>query len=964
MSGLQGVTIAGRAPLQGGAIYNQPLPSVGPTPGFGGPGLKMLSSADPGVGNGIRLAALNGSPSALGIMGTAIHALGGGLGAIGTLVGQANRNALSGGVGVTALQNPFPTASVREGIPNYGGGTAGNITQNTSYSQPYTVNNNVQAPLVPMQAPGMMPDEVQRNAPLGMVPVSPLQGLAMQDFIAAGGQAPQQGVAQAIQQATQDNPNASSTPAQGAPGQMPQGPILRRDQGPQQPGPQQQIAAAPPQQAPAPVAAPAAPAPPPQGGQPPLLRGEEDYAQPSLSDRTAEMQGAPPRDEVAELKQKILEMQAALESQAAANKQPQAPAPSLMKKPNPFLMMMSPKLTNAYVATKAAEAKARAEAAQKHDDQAFQMAKQREHDEYERDTKLQEIELKNKLEKHMTAAQEMDWTAKFYEAPPGSDTRWQITSRIPSLRTEMDRPQDSKTASEYRIKAHEETIKGSEAVIAEEKKKYAKDDVFQESNKKRTDARNSDLTAQFNDKTFGDRVVQEYEKANQAAQETQKNALKNGLDIQNAALDAVAKVQSIQNHESDEYYKAFEAAERHRSGLVNDLSYMAQNDPRRPFVEAALMAMDTAQGKGTQETYKTKSGLTKTRTKIEGDNTMTGALMNQARTKTLQGGLQYQAPAAAPPQASPAVHMNNGLVPPPPAIAPSIVTPGGQVPFDLAAMVQNAATQFGPKGLAQAPSPVQIQAGPPQGPVGQPIQAPGAAPTQPGGYDPAFGQPRQELSPPLVQAQQPAPQAVPQPHPGAEKSDVERSLAAGQWVGAQEPTTAQQLEMLTHLVPEAFGKAVAEGAPKLLQDFNNKAWQAEKKQALNPFVTPESRKLPRGAELTDPELTKYFVLKSHTDQQKYEDLVKSAGWTPVKTPNGTPQPIADERIARQAWSHGSRDFLLTNEQRIKFQDEQDTRRKDRAFATTQGKAGFQLFKPAPPPSKLAGKKVTAYQSKD
>lgn len=872
------------------------------------------------------------------------------------------------GGGLSALAGMFSQPAPTQGYgPTLGvvdrpitGGAPGTIVQNTSYSQPYTVNNNtkVDAPLIPAQQAALDPIQIQRNGPMAMIPLSA-------QFAAPGVSPMLPGVAQAIGTAAGPQPQApqaaapgaSVTPAASGDGNMPPpGPILQRDQGPQQPGPPPAVPAPPP-----PAVAAAAPmAAPPGAPPPPVLQGEEDYAQPTdLREKTSQMQGAgaaaPSKDDQDALRL----MQALLDAHNKKNGNPQggpqapsqnmpAPPQHIMQKPPAHLLMMSPKLAKMFVESRAAEYKAQAEAAAKREDRNFDLEKQRIHDQNTYNMEMDKIRLKDKLDSHLTKAQELEQRSKFWRLPANSNERWDIAHEIPDLRQKIGMEQDEKAASEYKTAALDESIKGLEQAKKLEENKWIAGTAENSARKLAADTEGALLGNEKTRQTWAADVTKADADSKMAQENLRQKILTNPMEAYNTALDAAAKLQQMEYRTADQHREDVRMAKGLMDSYVNALSYLPNDDPSRVYFQEGLYAMATALGTGTKETYQTKSGKQKERTVVKGDMTLPGALMKNK----LQGGVQFAAPqnplvqpqAQPAQQASPAMYKSNGLVPPPPPMAPSII------PGNIDQIMQQANAKFGPNGLAQAP-PAQ--------------PAPQAMP-----YNPAFGQPRQDqpVAPQMQAARPPQPQAqpsAPQPpmmHQGVVKTEVERALEAGGWDNAnigREPTLAEKLQML----PAVIGGAISQTLPNAEKDQFN---------ARVPFLTPQSRGLPPGTPLTDPDLVSYFARTANGSNDTYAQRIKEAGWTPVlrmdelKAYGGAAQPIKNPSHVDQAFRSGYGD-LLTENQRKEREEQKVQQRKNRWMQTaTGGKTGFNILPATPPTGPMPNPKtanVAKYQHK-
>lgn len=913
---------------------------------YGGVGKVGNPQADPeALQTYMETRAMQGQPDGLAALGTTAFRSGGLQGVARAIGSYLNPNAQA-----NYLMTGSPVAEVSD--PGRRAPMVGNAQQNVIYNQPY--NNLTLGDIAQMQSP-----EMQSMAP--MTPMSPLQGMASR----SGGDAPQMippgqrfdfgALADPRNAPVVMSFGAEALPTQVAPSQGrsgvarpmegsdadwvgagPAGPLppipgiqgILEAQAMPTPPPPQVVAAAAPAQSPPPAA--------PQEA-PPQYATQGDIAA-----QTADLQGAPLS--AADLGWEESASDRAL--QRAKKKAPpqQAAAPQPTGMPPPWLMAMSPKLADAYVAKRMAQAKAAAEAAKMEKEHQYKMDEDDNKEARQRDREVEVARIKANLDKHLTSAQRLEAQYKFWDAEPGSDVRKSIAAELPEMAPLIDRPQDGKAAQEARVKQIDEQIKGLQ---------YAKEmaaapnygqDAFYESQKKKNEARQGDLSNQFAEQTFGDRADKAKADSMTAQQQYFQNQQMMPMQIQNAALDAIAKVQGIDKNETEKYRNAFSDAMRLHDSYVNALSYLPHNDPNRIYYESALKAFNTALGAGEVQEVKDKHGRIKNVTKVEGDKTLGGQLFRQGSGRVLQGGAQVNAHPAQTP---------NGLVPPPPPpITPSIIPPQGMPPMNLAGIVQGAQQQFSVDGPAPQMGPNGLAQAPPAQPAPQPVA-----------YNPAFGQPRQDI-PPGQQAlgmstkppqSTPAPAPAPAPaHPGpGVPPPVKPSpgiFDGFQEVlsGKREPSTFEKLILAPLVVAGA-----ALGVPG----------EVEKDQFKSriPFVTPESRGLPKGTPLTDPSLVSYFARAGKTNDG-YARMIKEAGWTPVmsmdelKSHGGKEQPLVNQTHVRQAYRAGFQD-LLTPTQVQAIHSASDQARKDRAFQTTQGKVGFQLFAPAPSNKKLAsGKK--------
>lgn len=802
----------------------------------------------------------------------------------------------------SAQANYLTTGSPVAGVQEPGGGRplVSNAQQNVTYNQPYY--NLTLGDIAQMQFP-----EMQHQAPMSSM--APLSGTSRLD---------QQGAPQMIPQsprmdfgAMADPRNApvalslgaEALPTQVAPLQGRSG-LARAMQGSDadwvgagpvnaprvSPRAQQSLEAtampipvfpqAPPKVVAAAAPAQGPPAPPSDGLR---LKGDEEYDQKQSQDPSSVLE----RLKALEAENVRLKTRQIQESNPPAP-QPQRQAPPAPPQrpagmPPPWLMAMSPKLTDAYLAKRAAEAKGRGEAAKMAKEHEYKLEEDAAKEKLIEQREMKVARLKGELDKHMTAAQEAEQVSKFWKLPPGSNERWDIAHQIPHLRRKIDLPQDEKAASEAKISQIKSQREALGLAADLEKDKYIDQVALNEAEKLRQDVDKGTMANKMTRDTWDDQIGKSKADTGIAQQNYQQNQQMMPMQIQSAALDAIAKVQGIDKNETEKYRNAFSDAMRLHDSYVNALSYLPPYDPNRIYYQSALNAFNTALGAGEVQEVKDKHGRIKNVTKVEGDKTLGGQLFRQGSGRVLQGGLQVNSAAPHPAQTP-----SGFLVPPPPTnggmIPPSLVQPGQ--PLNLAGIVQGAQQQFPVSG----PAPQGVPSGLAQAPLAQPMQAP-----QPVAYNPAFGQPRSDVPP----GQQALGMVSKPPDQAPAKTAVQQSIAAGRWVGSQPPTLAEQLQMLPTVLSGAFGevgkaipgaianapgaiaknvRSVAEGLDSAATAINRKQWEQDKKAALNPFVTPQSRGFKPGSVLTDPELISYFATKSTSGD--FQGLVRAAGWEP------------------------------------------------------------------------------------
>lgn len=850
---------------------------------FGSPG--GLSIANPNVTAALQQynaekAALSNPQSVGLLMQQGLTGLANALG-----IGTAKTAPLQGYAG----QSGYPVASVVDG--GYGGaGGAGNITQNTQYVQPNInrtdVQNFAQTQFNPavqemMQFPDMMSS-----------------GQATPEMIAY--QMAQQGASGAGPQLAGYAMGAEALPMPGAPS-MSQGETRQAGPGdmgaappqaPQQPVQQGQM----PQQAP-PGTLPPSPATAALQGAPPPESVPPEYAGPIDYDPSAKAPGM----KGYQAPQAGPNQGATPGSIGPAVPQPQQPPRPGSPRMNPLdamLLMMSPKAAKAVMENNKARAAAQAAIEMKKFDFELDMKKAEYVADRTEQLEIKKKELEAKAAKHLNAAQLATVMDKFMDDVPGGAKRTALADQFPELLPYLNDPQSREASMKFRTEALTQAGKALEVKKDTVTLDAQIDKIVADANKAGYDTQDAFLKTQFDKDTYNDRVAQEANQNTKQKQDIDQASIKNPLEIQKMAMDHIMDIQKYGMNESSEARAAQGSALAYMKQLTDMAVNLPDKDPSKVAAKAALAQMQYAMDpKGPQLDKKTGKYISP-----KGDVTLAGGLTHNAVNTTLSGGRKA-----------------NGLVPPPPAIMPSL-SPNAGAPWDLAGVVNQAQAQFSKNGLAQAPAGVPMPPG--SNPGLQQVQQ--AAMQQVQQQAPQQAAPQQPQARPNVAAQ------------GAPLSTVQQSINAGKWVGDAPPTTAEKIQMMPHLLGKSFGAAVstapqmlanmpgqiskglrdaATNADKAMSAEADRKWAVEKKNVLNPFVTPESRGLKRGAPLTDPELVSYFARKAQTAKH-FEDAVKSAGWDAKveRTERPRPQPIANPVLIMQAFQSGHHE-VLTPEQR-------------------------------------------------
>jgi len=623
---------------------------------------------------------------------------------------------------------------------------------------------------------------------------------------------------------------------------------------------------------------------------------------------------------------------------------------------------------------------------------------------------LKRAALEQQARQTLSAAEQMNLVSKFFDEEPNSPFRRAVAAQHPEFMSQLGAPQDTEAALDAANKTGELVkrtidIKRESRTFEQQVRK-----MFAEANKAVEDARGTQLDTAWKDRTYEWRAQQEEGQKEKLWQEIQLNAAQNPMKLQQLAMDSVAKLQDIKIKDIDQQRHAAADARQLMDSYVQALSYTTLPETARPYLEAGLQSLVTALGEGVQKQIKTSGGSVKTVTDVTGDKTLPGALTGETIRRTLQGGVEQTGPRSFSLGAelqtlnSVANRTPVGVITPPPGSVFSAGTPGvdfayshqtgGQRFQETARMpnvsgiltgawvpgVGNLRTDLPPdmmpykimdqqgrwanagidpgRNTVEPPRGRGIPGVPPPPPVTPSLVGPQGEPVP--WQMPSMLMPQaqpQQKTPAGLKAM--APQMAPQ---GAPLSAVQQSLKAGRWVGAQPPTTAEQLQLAGPIVGKAFGKAVMDGVSSILSRISSaldgaakKAWESEKKQLLTPFVRPEARGLKKGEPLTDPNLVSFFARRAVTAEH-FNDVVRAAGWSEYK-PGGAPQPIKSAAQIKQAWADGHGE-LLSEEQQEQMKEADSQRRLNRAFQSGQGKYGFDLFKTTPkerPGLKVAGR---------
>lgn len=802
---------------------------------FGSPG--GLSIANPNVTAALQQynaekAALS-NPQSVGLL--MQHGLTGLANALG--IGTAKTAPLQGYAG----QSGYPVASVVDG--GYGGaGGAGNITQNTQYVQPNInrtdVQNFAQTQFNPavqemMQFPDMMSG-----------------GQATPEMIAY--QMAQQGASGAGPQLAGYAMGAEALPMPGAPS-MSQGETRQAGPGdmgaappqaPQQPVQQGQM----PQQAPPGTLPPSAATAALQGAPPPEAVPPE-YAGPIDYDPSAKAPGmkgyrAP---------QAGPNQGATPGSIGPAGPQPQQPPRPGSPRMNPLdamLLMMSPKAAKAVMENNKARAAAQAAIEMKKFDFELDMKKAEYVADRTEQLEIKKKELEAKAAKHLNAAQLATVMDKFMDDVPGGAKRTALADQFPELLPYLNDPQSREASMKFRTEALTQAGKALEVKKDTITLDAQIDKIVADANKAGYDTQDAFLKTQFDKDTYNDRVAQEANQNTKQKQDIDQASIKNPLEIQKMAMDHIMDIQKYGMNESSEARAAQGSALAYMKQLTNMVVMISdEKNPIRQAAEAALIQMSNA--------FNPTPGAVDKKGKPippKGDFTLAGALTNNAVSTTLSGGRKA-----------------NGLVPPPPASMPSL-SPNAGSPYELAGVVNQAGIQFSKNGLAQAPQGVPMPPG--SNPGLQQVQRAAFQNAQPTVAPRPQGPAQPTGAPNLAQQ-------------GAPLSTVQQSIKAGKWLGSEPPTTAERLQLMPHLLSNAISQGIGGGLKevpakigKAMDQASKTAWEREKKQILNPFITPESRGFKKGSPLVDPELVSFFARKAQTNE-RFADIVKAAGWTPV-----------------------------------------------------------------------------------
>lgn len=878
-------------------------PNFNGSNGVGGPN---LSWTNPEVHNNMINAALSGNKTAMGALGSNIVAMGGGLSDIAALMRAANTpRSLSGGV---SAEVPRAGSVYMPGV---------NVSQSVAVPQQMSrlPLPNVTADINPLMTtdlgrPGLLQSMANPEAIQFMQNASdPSQ--AIPGYVFGESSSP---IAAAMP------PMAGGTP-----------PVMgeQRQAPPDQGMPQEQAPAPPQQQAPAQAGIPAPPQPvagaaPPQPdilptpSAPPLPPTQKPFDPNSFRAKADDYEDAAP-----------------------------APAPPRMG-PSPWQnfartagLMMSPHAKQ--WAQQAALAKQQARGALSLE--AFKHENDMEKLEREQELigkrEMAKFGLEQQAKGKMSDSEKLNAEREFWGLSPNTQVEVQhranIAQYLPHLAPHILDPQDPVAAA----KATKEAVGAArDALDYKHKAATIDEEILQAKMKSTKDAIDIDQGQLNLDKgkaTYAADVKKANVDAEQAYNDLQLSIIENPMKALERVNNLHKQMQDIANFDVQRQREIKQDYENTLKTL-GELKFNASGTPAAQIVDQAIYALVSGSNDGVPKP--TVDPKTHKRVPPQTPPVQTTPMMQNlqqaanagraASGQPMQAGIQYS-PPGQPQQATTA-----GFIPPPPPIMPNIIQPPpGMDPMQYYQQAVNFSAQaLDPKmsrdGLG-VPSP-GVPMPPPQVQQAVPQQA-------------APAQPQQIAAPP--QAQPPGPLTF---APGFDR--VAQSLQAGHWVGDTEPTPQERLRMGPSVAMRALGEAVRPALGGIESALTGQ--RSATGDAVNPFVTPQSRGQEKGAKLTDPELIHWFALKGGS-QEGYEKLIKQAGWTPIADlqtlkQETKEQPIKSQKIIDQAFSTGYKQFL-TPAQLQRFADADEQRKKARFLSTASGKHGFNLF-PAPqkPPS--------------